>query len=411
MFNFFKGLFGQSKAQEEVYFSDVGIWFETKLKESSLSKELSELFNEINRASAMLAVSIKKIARKVIENEIPAEHKGTIDEYRDDYIAKLQNFLKQINLERKDPASILNYYENLSAALEQTKDSTKNHFSVIQKFFDNEAVNITEAMNLLIDSKSKLDKLIKKENGVKYVSDVQKLIQIIKKKNKLLMELKERIERDEVKKKESEKYRDYLETELDDLKTAEEYSKYDQLISKQMRLEKELEREEQNISILFSPILKLLFEYDKKEMGADRALARQYASSPIQSLHNDKGLWILTLLQSVSSKLPELEQNEQKRIKVRQSILAINETILKDYLAKRSLIQDAVSNVKRQIMSNNTTTKIGDVNYKMKHVDEQVKTAEENRKKHENEISTLNPEKDLLMLEKKLSLLGKVKII
>ncbi|MEK6886281.1 MAG: hypothetical protein AABW88_00450, partial [Nanoarchaeota archaeon] len=263
MFNFFKGLFGQSKAQEEVYFSDVGIWFETKLKESSLSKELSELFNEINRASAMLAVSIKKIARKVIENEIPAEHKGTIDEYRDDYIAKLQNFLKQINLERKDPASILNYYENLSAALEQTKDSTKNHFSVIQKFFDNEAVNITEAMNLLIDSKSKLDKLIKKENGVKYVSDVQKLIQIIKKKNKLLMELKERIERDEVKKKESEKYRDYLETELDDLKTAEEYSKYDQLISKQMRLEKELEREEQNISILFSPILKLLFEYDK----------------------------------------------------------------------------------------------------------------------------------------------------
>ncbi|MEK6886587.1 MAG: hypothetical protein AABW88_02025, partial [Nanoarchaeota archaeon] len=167
----------------------------------------------------------------------------------------------------------------------------------------------------------------------------------------------------------------------------------------------------QNISILFSPILKLLFEYDKRELGADRALARQYASSPIQSLHNDKGLWILTLLQSVSSKLPELEQNEQKRIKVRQSILAINETILKDYLAKRSLIQDAVSNVKRQIMSNNTTTKIGDVNYKMKHVDEQVKTAEENRKKHENEISTLNPEKDLLMLEKKLSLLGKVKII
>ena len=266
-------------------------------------------------------------------------------------------------------------------------------------------------MNSLNESKSRLDKLIKKENGVKYVNDILKLIQLIKKKNKLLFDLKEQIEKNEIKKKESEKYREYLETELDDLKTAEEYSKYDQLLSKQIRLEKEMEREDQNISILFSPILKLLFEYDKRELGADRALARQYASSPIQSLHNDKGLWILSLLQSVSSKLPELEENEQKRIRLKQFIFAINENLLKDYLSKRNLIQEAISSVRRQIMSDNTSTKIGDVNYKMKHANEQVKTAEENRKKREEEISVLNPEKDLLMLEKKLSLLGRIKII
>ena len=411
MFKFFKGLFGQGKAQEEVYFSDIGVWFENKLKESTLSKELSELFGEINRASAVLAVSIKKIARKVIENDIPQEHRNTVDEYRDDYIPKIQNFIKQINIERKDPESIMAYYETLSAALEQTKESTKNHFSIIQKFFGNEALNINEAMNSLNISKSKLDKLIKRENGVKYANDVLKLIQIIKKKNKMLFELKDQIEKTELRRKESEKYRSYLETEIDNIKTEEGYQKYDQLLSKKIRLEKEMEREEQNISIAFSPILKLLFEYDKRELGADRALARQYASSPIQSLHNDKGLWILTLLQSVSLKLPELEENEQKRIRLRQSILTINENLLKDYLAKRNLIQEALSYVKRQVMSDNTSTKIGDVNYKMKHADEQIKNQEENRKKHEEETLTLNPEKDLLMLEKKLSLLGRVKVI
>ncbi len=411
MFKFLKGLFGQDKAQEEVYFSDIGAWFENKLRESNLSKELSELFGEIGRASAVLAVSIKKIAHKIIENDVPSEHRSTIDEYRDEYISKLQNFLKQINIEKKDPASILNYSENLSAALEQIKDSTKHHFSVMQKFFWNEALNIDEAMNSLNESKSKLDKLVKKETGVKYVNDVLKLIHIIKKKNKLLLELKEQMDKDEIKKKESEKYREYLETEIDNIKTDEGYQKYDQLLSKRIRLEKEIEREEQNVSVLFSPILKLLFEYDKRELGADRALARQYASSPIQSLHSDRGLWILTLLQSVSSKLPELVEDEQKRIKLRQSILAIDENVLKDYLAKRDLIKEAISQVKRQLMSDNTVTKIGDVDYKMKHADEQVKLAEENRKKHEEEVSTLNAEKDLLMLEKKLSLLGKVRVI
>ena len=70
-----------------------------------------------------------------------------------------------------------------------------------------------------------------------------------------------------------------------------------------------------------------------------------------------------------------------------------------------------MNQVKRQLMADNVTTRIGDLKYKQNHALEQLKLSEESRKKHEEEISQLNAEKDLLMLEKKLSLLGKVRVI
>ena len=411
MFKALKRLLGAgSRPVEEVSFSEIETWFENKLKEQPINKELSDLFNEITRAAAMLSLSLKKILHKVI-SDIPPDHIQTIEEHRDDYVAKMQSFLKQISLEKKNAESIINYYETLSAAIEQIKESSKSHFSIIQKFFSNESQNISESLELFEQSAANLNSLIKKEFGVKFVHDITKLIQLIRKKKKLEEELNVKIKKDEIKRKEAEEYRLKLDTELDDMKTGPDYEKYDSLVSKKIKVENEMERENKNMRILFSPILKILFEYDKRELGADRALARQYASNPIDALHTDKGLWILSLLQSVSSKLPEIEADEPKRMKIRQSILAISENVLKDHFSRYDVFKEAMNQVKKQIMTDITTTKIGDMKYKQNHVLEQLKLSEESRKKHEEEALQLNTEKDLLILEKKLNLLGKVKII
>lgn len=405
MLGVLKRLFKSGKQEaEEIPFSTIELWFDKKIKETSLTKELSSLFNEITEASTVISSSLKRIARKKIES---TDH---VEEHREDYILKMQTFLKQISLEKKDVTSILNYGETLPAALNQIEESTNNHFSIIKELFPDDAENIASAISSLENTQEELNEVIKKELGLMFVHDVNKMTQTIKKKNKIVSELKEQIIKEEAKQEEAKAYKIKLETDHDNLKSSEEYEKYDELLSKKLKLEKELERENENTKLLFSPISKILEEYDKRELGSDRALARSYVQDPLQSLHNDKNLWVLNLLQSVADKLPEIEPDEEKRIKLRQSILSVSENTLKDYLSKAEIINDSINQLRRQLMLNNTTNKIEDIKYKLNHANGQARVSTENKQKHLKTISEVDIKKDLLMLEKKLNTLTPVKI-
>ena len=409
MFKAIKRLVGiQKREADNIPFNAIDVWFESKLKETDLAKELSSVFNDISNSLNVLAVALKKIAKAKLDNN--TENIDSIEDYREDFVLKLQSFAKQVTPEKKDVDSILNYGENLSAALSQVAERSKNHFSIIEKFFPEEAELISSVFDKLEECQKSLNDLIKREKGVLFVNDIKRRIQDIKKKNKDSLLLKDQLEKEEIKRKEMEEYKLVLETDIDNLKTSPEYEKYDELISKKLRIEKELERETENMRILFSPVLKMLAEYDKRELGADRALARQYASDPIISLLNDKQLWLLNLLQAVSSKLPEIEQDEKKRLRLRQSILALSEDVLKSYLAKHRIIKEAMAQIQRQITLDNTTMKVEDIKYKLNHVNNQLRIFSENKDKIEDAISDINIEKDLLMLEKKLNLLSPVKV-
>ncbi len=409
MFKVLKRLVGQQKHAEEVNFSSLDSWFEEKIKETDLSKELSVCFNEISISKSILAVAIKRIAKRVLK-DIQEDQKDSVEDYRDRYVTSLHNFVKQITSDKRDVESIMTYSEVFSAAITNMSESTQNSLSVIKKFFPEEAEEIQKAFSDLKHAGRRLNELIKMDNGLLFVSDVTNLIHSIRKKQRHLEDLKENIEKEENKKNETESFRLKLEDDIDDLKSGPEYEKYDSLISKKIRLDKEMEREEENMRILFSPILKVMFEYDKRELGADRVLARQYAQNPIEALNSDKNLWVLNLLQSVSSRLPEIEPNEAKRMRIRQSILSISEDVLHSYSSKSSAIKEMLDQVKMQISRDITTTRIDDIKYRLRHAEEQIAIAEENVKKHEEAISQLNVEKDLLMLERKLNVLGKVRI-
>jgi len=198
-----------------------------------------------------------------------------------------------------------------------------------------------------------------------------------------------------------------LETDFDNLKTSSEYEKYDQLVSNKFRLEKELERESENLRTSFATISSVLIRIE----GPEQALARQYADNPIKTLENDRNLWILNLLHTVSVRLPDLVTDEVRRMKMREALNLLSSEQLKNFLKKKELINTSLNQTHRQIMLNTTTTKIEDLKYKLNHAKEQIMFTEENKHKYQKLISEQDSEKGLLMLEKKLNTFAGVKII
>lgn len=402
MLNILRWLAGKKVPKaDEIPFSSIELWLEAKLKETELSKELSEIFSEIEQTGNMLKSSLRRIAQ--IKIELSKEHKNAAEDSREDYILKMQQFLKQIIPKEKDPESIINYAENLAVSLKHINEEAKDQ--IINELFSEQKEEIENCLEDLRDLNIALNKLIKQELGVFYVYNIKEMIRSIRKKQKTAKELEQQIEYEKTRCSEAEERRLSLETDIDNLKTMPEYEKYDRLLSQRIRLEAEIERETENIRMIFAKIAKILAKYRQ-----NHALAKQYAEDPLNAVQNDRNMQILGFLQEISSNLPVIEPDNEKRAKIIETISNINEEKLRNYLDRQNLVKDGLEQIRKQLMLSNTTVKIEDIRYKMSHVLKQLGVCRENIKKHEKAISELGIEKDLLMLEKKLNLLGRVKI-
>ncbi len=389
-----------TKKKEEIPFSHLSVWFETKIRETNLTKELSEVFNELSESMLILEKQVTEISKK----EFPSDQ-----EHLSTYTAALHTFLKQIQLpEKKDVESIVLYEETLSAALSNIKQNSQNMIKLYSKFYPQEAESFSETFDSFVEMQESLHELVKQQHGVFFVYSIQKQIKEIQKKNKTSAEVQAAMQREEEKLQEAEGYKLKLETDYDELKTSPEFEKYDILLSKKVKIENELERENQNMTLLLSPLSKLFADYVQKGLGSDMALARQYSENPIIALHNDSRFFIVDLIKHVSEKLHELEADEKKRLKLRQSLLAVSEEVLRSHRAQYERLKQLQSEVQRQLMLNNTTIKIEDLKYKLSHANEQIKMFKDNRTKYETAIEQINVQRDINALQRQLQSFSEV---
>jgi len=115
-------------------------------------------------------------------------------------------------------------------------------------------------------------------------------------------------------------------------------------------------------------------------------------------------------LQFVSNKLPELEQDEARRMKLKQFISSISDDSLRQLLARSKAIDGGLREIRRQLTGEHTARKLEDIKYKLNHAEHQIQSFDELIQVRQKEIDSLKIEKDLLSLEKELSSFAKVKL-
>lgn len=405
MFKFLKKMVGISTSPESIPFSVLNQWFDKKVNETDLKDDLKEIISEIDSSIKVIESELKALTNVAPENATE-EQIEVIAEHKKYFLSKTQHSLNELtSMKVSSPESIVDYNEALVIALKHIK--SLKQFEVIKKFFSQHAEAIENELSALEDCQKNLLDCIERENGVNFVIDIKKRIADINKKEKSRFELTTRLENEERKKNEIENYKSKIETEIDDLKTTYEYQKFDQVISKKIQLERELERERDLISPHLSILSSLFKMYDKFD-SSQRITAKNYSSNPIDALDSDQGLSILSLLHEVSSRLTELEADEKKRIKYQTALNSLSREVLKKYLEKSGTINSALRDIRRQTTTNTTILKQEDFAYKLRHVKEQLRTINETKASCERAISELSTEKDLLNLEKQLQSLSKV---
>ncbi len=413
MLDILKRMFGKKEEErKEIPFSEVSAWFDATIKELPLREELHDFFNDLSGSIKVLDSALKDLVDRQLKDELSENQIEIVDDHKRDYIAKMRDFIKKIQLPKNmDVHTIVEYDQLLSESLEQLTQQTRDHLMVLNKFFSAETGSILSSLHMIETARDDLNELVEQEHGVKYISNMKRLIRTVDKKKKQVAVIQEQLQHEIQRRNEMESYKAKLETEFDDLKTASEYNKYDQHFSRKIRVEKEFERERHQFLATFSQIAKVLREYEKNSLGIGGDLARRYADDPVSAVMNDSNFRIVDIIPNIISQLPVMEPNEMRRARITQALSTLTLEYLKQFVEKNVLLRNTMQNVQRQITMDPVSLKVGDINYKIKHVQEQIALFEQNQAKYESMIKEIDAGKALLILERELNSFAGIKLL
>ncbi|MFC1728291.1 hypothetical protein ACFLZ7_02390 [Nanoarchaeota archaeon] len=414
MFKLLKGLFKKNETEDEVAFSDIDDWFENKIREKlDLYENLDSILSSINDESRKLQTSLSVLQKAELKNSnIPLRASQLMEGNRESYIRKVSDFLKQVEVpEKKNLPNLLSFTDKLVKLTTELNKATVKQYYIMQEFFANESKEVALGIKKIDELGKEITNLVEQDNGFRYINNIRESINNINKKFEEKKRLKEQIELQETKLKEAKGQKEKLETDLDNLETSSRFESHSNAQSTKISTETEMRRHKENFLLIFSQVEKALKKYQKVAFDSDQDIVQDYLISPVEALDNDRSFKILNVLKNISYKINELELDEKKKERTSSTITRINEVMLKDFLWKYDSLKDKLTEVSKRLNSNTVTSEINDINYKLKHSQEQIIKIESDIEKISSSVEEMGIEQSVKDLRVKLNELAPVVIL
>ncbi|HLC65892.1 MAG TPA: hypothetical protein VJI46_07260 [Candidatus Nanoarchaeia archaeon] len=306
-----------------------------------ISREIRNAFGNIHGECIEIRNAIRELKEAELQNKnIPPKAVSIMEGNRSAYIKKVELFLKF--LEGGDYESIEHRF---GEELVQFGKSTIRPYSVLQEFFAHESANVSRHIRKIdacmaalraVRSEGKLERI---QKLAEKINDLEKHYgQNMRIKNELsesesirasLLQSLSQAERQLSAEKESDSYREFLETQRN-LEVMEH---------KKMGRESELV---QHFSVLERGLRKLSKSGDQKPIS-------YYIEDPVNALKSDKELFIIEILSRLNREVEDLDLKDRKKGKTLQEISFLSFDYLKSFLDELSAIENKIELLKTSI--------------------------------------------------------------
>ena len=306
-----------------------------------ISREIRNAFGNIHGECIEIRNAIRELKEAELQNKnIPPKAVSIMEGNRSAYIKKVELFLKF--LEGGDYESIEHRF---GEELVQFGKSTIRPYSVLQEFFAHESANVSRHIRKIdacmaalraVRSEGKLERI---QKLAEKINDLEKHYgQNMRIKNELsesesirasLLQSLSQAERQLSAEKESDSYREFLETQRN-LEVMEH---------KKMGRESELV---QHFSVLERGLRKLSKSGDQKPIS-------YYIEDPVNALKSDKELFIIEILSRLNREVEDLDLKDRKKGKTLQEISFLSFDYLKSFLDELSTIENKIELLKTSI--------------------------------------------------------------
>ncbi|MBW2974140.1 hypothetical protein KY366_00330 [Candidatus Woesearchaeota archaeon] len=372
MFNFLKRFFSspeEEKTGKEVIKADeLGDWF--KYKSSVIFTDLdrrvevinSRLKDAVMRTKDNLAILSTS---KLYNPKVSVKENQYMEGNRKSYILGVNNFLRGIDLNKKDYPSLLDFCNDFSLRLDRFGKSTFRSYQILQEFFSHESRNIAMGIKDIENSVKQLGESVKNARIGK-VEEIKKDIAALGMK----LNQKSGIEsssKDKEKVKEGLlKNKKDIEKKINDLVKSREYKKLNHLkADKEVLLANIREHNARMIhafSVMERPLRKL-----QKMVIEDSGLLQKYIENPVDSLVNDDELKIAGLLRKLEKNINNytLDLKDKKREKVLETVKCLTEEFLREFVNRHNELNAQLDSLEKEVSGSETLRKENSLNYEL----------------------------------------------
>ncbi len=417
MFKFLKKLFSEPEEEVEkqgIKSEELDIWFKEKSDKifTNLNVEIKDIKNnvkdEITKAKDNLAI----LSTANLHNpKISIKETQFMQGNRKAYILAVNNFLRNIDLEKDNYSDLLNFCSDFNSRLAKFGRSTIKPYHILQEFFANESRNIAISIRNLDGSIKELENTIKNANlnKIKEIKiGIANLNNKIKQKNQLetILNDKEKIKQNLLKNKQD------TEKEIERLVKSKEYEQLNELKANKGALLASIREHNAKIvhafSVMERPLRKLT-----RMVVEDSALLKKYIENPVKTLISDHALKISKLLKKLKNNINNytLDLKDKKREKVLETVKGLTEEFLKEFINKHNELNQKLENLEKDINENQALKRENKLNYELSNLNDNLEKANTEILSNQQELSKINIQEMKNNLEKEINELLRIDIV
>ncbi|MCX6707187.1 MAG: hypothetical protein NT001_03540 [Candidatus Woesearchaeota archaeon] len=374
----FSSLFKKKGGMETVYIelSELPSWFDDKTEPliDNIKDDIKIKLDEIKANCDKAKENLNMLSQAKLMNEnIPERAMSVMKGNRDSYINAVNLFLNQTKVPTAiNIGSISDFLARFEESLNTfTKTSARNYY-VLQEFFRQESGAVAQNIkNIDMLSRSLLDNEYKEVNDVRTkIEKIENFIELKKKASGVLEEEKANLSSISASKKE-------IEDKIGKIKQSRDFRELKELEDEKKEIHSGTKKNDQELSMLFSPIDKSMKKYSKISLE-DGKLIDEYLDSPIKGLLNDRSMRIMNVLAKIRelAEAGQLDLNSKKKEKTLEALNQLTRERIVQYAAKHRDLLDSMDKLKKRESINTASQKLNELNYKLTHIDDQILRSE-----------------------------------
>ncbi len=339
-----------------------------------LKPDIEKEFGRLFQKRKEMLHDLEELRTAGLQNpNISEREKQLMEGNRNSYISMHKQFSNMLNI--SDDISCretLRFCEDYDDLIVKLAKSTAKGHAVMNEFFANHASSINKDVKAMTDSVSRIKELLEEGNvGADMIGDVQKSVDELRSKRKLLSELSGELVTLRKKLDNSDFMKRKLQRQIDELKRTDEYSEFQDRSDERDRLWKKVNETKEKVEALFSHVNKPMRKFERI-LAENVDLFNDYLDDPMSALVKDSDLKILTMLEKMKFKLMDGTLEVKDSDKAVQRIGDITKEDLEQARKVFTESRSAIKAIDDDVRNSKVLADIDDLKYKIEHTDNQV---------------------------------------
>ncbi len=394
------GIFSSAEEEEQepqedtVALASLSRWVEDRSNDEyeKIQPEIQEQFSKFFDEKKTLFGVLDTLSSAELHNpDIPEKERQFMVGNRTAYISQHKQFLNMLNIsdgpDCKETAAFCKDFEDSLVKL--AKSTARNH-AILSQFFANHMNSANKRIKMMGDAISRIKEILEDGNvGVEAIDHLRKAASELYGKQKLLSELESELGMFKKKLENSNQMKQKFQGKIDELKQTEDYVGFKSRNDERKAKWVQIKQTEEEVNAVFSPLNKPMKRYERIVVE-DASLFSKYLDDPMSALVDDGSLKIITILHKMSSALESGSLEVKDSDKAIQRVAEIDTAVLR---GAREKYLDAKSRIKKiddEMRNSGVLETLNDLQYKIEHVDNQIKILYDKIEKAEHTRSKID---------------------